>query len=760
MKTKINKLIQTLTAIALLGILAGCNPSTGSGAARTGQEIAGTAQGAVETFTLSGTLSLDSSALPKDFITQKLSNQRTATSSFYFNDTNLSYFVKATNGKETIDGTVSVSGNSVDYTIALDARGKWTITAFFFSGSTLLAAGQETITIDENTSNNTSASGAITLSFVKSFEIDSTKTGSISLAINNQSTNTASIIWHWLEDDLHDSSTLPADITKSVNGQNQSVNFTFASITSGAYQVEIIFKNSSEKILYSCRETINVFPEWTTDTWCGNSSYINDKNEFVFTDTIYADFPQDVNRLDIDDNTTLYYLWSNMESEVNSIDANAVIPQNQIGGQIFTSISANTTITAPIAEGSTFCFDGSTLYIPPYRYKNSYTGYVRDDSFNTNVVLMKEMGSSANYIYPSNTSCVYLDGYLYFIFGMSYGWSPEYYLACYDLENETVYITDPSNPFFDSYNYDCTSFAVSHNKDENGKVTGGVLYYSTESQRGKLEVSNPAVLSRKPFSFEVEEDSYGPYHVIKFTDPYDINAGEMEPSDYDLHTFAQELGFPIQDYRRELRINDMTIIDNTLYVLVSFSLFNDNLGTTYYTQNGNNELVPYCDTYICTGGIMKFDTSSASYAADDFVPSAWSKYNESPATENMILGFYALDPDYYYEKTGSLIFDPDNTQNLKHVFAVQPDDFIEDFYFFGPQKILAKKTNELIIVDDGGFIVAAGEGSTRDEDTSKPKNRVVTVNLKNESISRCVEVGTTFSSRYVPGTGSYCFTTD
>lgn len=45
-------------------------------------------------------------------------------------------------------------------------------------------------------------------------------------------------------------------------------------IAPGIYNITIFFKNGNGEVVYSCRETINVYAGYTTDSWFGSSSYL------------------------------------------------------------------------------------------------------------------------------------------------------------------------------------------------------------------------------------------------------------------------------------------------------------------------------------------------------------------------------------------------------------------------------------------------------------------------------------------------------
>ncbi len=742
----IKKLFIIVTIITMLLAMTGCSDMNITSNNQHTKNNNNSEQ--TETFILAGTLS---------------TGARTATSSFELPQDNCSYSIIAVNGEKTIEGTIIEDkvSNLVSYTLSLNSRGTWTLTAYLKYGEIILAQAEEEFTISESLQNGTSIDWSMTL--ISIAQIDSTKKGAINLTIKNQSTSTASITWHW-EEEAKNGGDVLQDITQPVTSANQSISFEFTAINSGVYPVKIIFKDSQDKEIYSCNETINVFANWTTDTWSGDpdSPYLNESNEFIFDDTVSDSYAKDTKRLDIDENTTLYYLWSNVPAEANTLDENPAEPlQSQYGGQIFTSLSSNTTITSPIADSSNFCFDGSTLYIPPYRYINSYAGYSKDESFDLYNIL--ETPENIQVEIPSDTSSVFLDGRLYFLFATGDWVAEDYYVGCYDTINKTFMSTDFTiYSASDPTEQTCPAFTVTHTKDpDTQEVTGGVIYYALENKDAQYE--DFVNIIRRPFEIKTETMDYQgqeiTYTSLSFIDTIENGSNQMNRANYNLQSFINSTDMLWYQLYRNLRVSDMTVIGNNLYVLVYYALFPEMTNGEYY-KTGDSDPEKLCDSFISTGGILKFDTSSNAYAADDFVPQAWPNYSGSPGTENRILGFYSEigcvnedgDPFSYADGQDS----SDST-----VFPVQPPLAQKDSYFYGPRKILATAENKIIIADDGGFIqIDSTEKGNRLLDKRKPINRVLTVNLSDYSFENIIEVGTTFSATYSSGYGANCFSPD
>ncbi|MBO4508180.1 MAG: hypothetical protein J5747_06030 [Spirochaetaceae bacterium] len=134
-------------------------------------------------------------------------------------------------------------------------------------------------------------------------------------------------------------------------------------------------------------------------------------------------------------------------------------------------------------------------------------------------------------------------------------------------------------------------------------------------------------------------------------------------------------------------IKDMQINGSTLYVII--------YKHAYYAK-------------ISNGGILKFPVD-----AQTFEPTVWSQSIPAPK----ILGWYKTSEE-----------------------TVQPPLNSDKVYFYGPQKFIAKKPDELVIADDGAYF---------DGENHKLyfKERAVTVNLLTESLS-AVDVNVTFTCTF------------
>lgn len=737
MKTTINKLFILIIATTLITLVTACDSST----LRQSQE-----ESNAEVFILNGTISLNADAMPKEFVNKNTTANRAATSSFKPTNDDYSYYVIAVQGQKTLNATISKSDDSVYYTLYLNSRGTWIIKAFLYYELELVAqAEDEEVIISEGIANGSSVSGSKCLTVTPL--IDSSKKGAINLAVKNQVAATSSITWHWVDVAKTGNSKLQ-DQTKTVSSSNQIAEFSYESVNSGSYNVEIIFKDSTGKLLYSCYEAINVFANWTTDTWCGKSPYLNDKNEFVFDDTVKAAFGQSKAGIENTADAPLFLLWSEYPGESTIPEQTSVT--NAVGCQIFNSVTEGMTITEPLNCGYNYCFDDTTLYAPPYRYKPSYAGYTRDNTFDMTAILQ-----IPDAYFPVDTNCFLLDDFVYFVFEIS----DSYYVGRYNTQDDSVAFT--YDPVSTSQNYHYTAIAATHSCDFMTLETdssAGVLYIAVEEYDFNLGQLVSRIY-RKPFEVQYNDQAQMNFMM---TEGLSYGEDDIEPASININDFDRTFTL-----RSSLSVTDMTIIGDKLYALVATEGLTtpDYQGDqVIYTKNAQGEYELSLYGFISNGGILKFDVSSAAKDEDDFVPLSWGD-NINPNTNNKILGLYTLSnqtkyyANYSYGDVNAPDYQQINTTPDIHddeladwVVPVQPPLTQANNYFYGPRKILVTKANQLIIVDDGGYFEATGfigEMSKSFKPIMQiPKNRIVTVDLQNPSLTNVVDVGTTFTSMY------------
>ncbi len=712
MKTKITKLFSIVTIITLLLVATGCSDM--NSASKTKNTGSG--------YTLTGS------------ITVKGDTARTATSSFSFIKAK-QYSVTATYDDFTVNGTISNSDEGVTYTLNLPVKGTWTITATLTVNNKVYGTGQTTVAIPLDPPDTSFTTNDIQIQLIT--DMDPTKQGAIKLPIYNNSSKNLTITWKWITTAKNGNTPLN-DLTLNV-AKDENGTFTVGTINCGSYEVQLLFKDSTGKLVYSCYETINVFADFTTDLWYGDSPYIDSSNKFAYTDEVAKTFAE---REEISEDSPLYVLWSSVQEEEDSI--NMVQPiQNQVGGQVFASIRDCMSTTSAIpAVGPNYCFAGTTLYAPPYRYTSSYAGYIKDSSFDLTALLYEKMNNNPYYIkFGNDYDCFYLDGYLYFSFDDD---DYDYYIGRYDTVNGTLAIVNTSFPV--------VSIAVTHKKNDSDK---DVLYYVTlqESYDPKSQTTTTnCTLHRKPFFINE--------NTISFYDSANLSSTDIQPASININ-YLWTINYAI------LKISDLQIVDNYLYVLAyteGIPVIKGNKYSTaiyqYYDVAGN----VVCDSFISNGGILKFDiTSTSEYS---FLPSSWTD-STTPGIADYFSGLHLLSNSttYYNDASGTdearvngefIGIDMENNQYTYEAFiAVQPplvSSTANSSYLYGPRKILGinPTNNQLIIVDDGGY-VQFNDG----EPKPMPVNRIVAVDLTDGSIDYTVDVGATFSSSFNTSAGYF-----
>ena len=523
MKTTINKLFILIIATTLITLVTACDSST------LHQTLDNSDS---ETFIITGTISLNNVAASKVAIDETTANARQASSSFKISNDKYSYSVIAVQGDKTVNATISNSEDNYTYTLSLDSRGKWTIKAYLYYEEELIAQAEEEITISETATNGSSIPGSIILTFTP--QINSSKQGAINLAIKNQVSDTASITLHWINGE-NTGLTVPTDQTKTITSSDQIVVFTYNSVTSDIYNVEIIFKNSTGKELYTCFETINVFANWTTDTWGGKSAYLNDKNEFVFSDTLKDSYAQKPHVFENSSEDPLFLLWSASPTE-SGIPEQA-LATNAVGSQVFDSVTEGMTITKPLECGYNYCFVDSTLYVPPYRYIQSYAGYTKDSSFDMTTLI-----PAPAVWFPENVNCLLLDDFVYFIFTLynENDYTDYYFVGRYNTKDDSVIISP--TPFNSSDSQRCTSLAVTHSYnpvDLETDPSSGVLYIVIEGYDMTLN-ETVLTLHRKPF--KVVHDANGDVDYM-VTEGLTYGEDDIEPASININDFDKTFKF-------------------------------------------------------------------------------------------------------------------------------------------------------------------------------------------------------------------------
>ena len=199
---------------------------------------------------------------------------------------------------------------------------------------------------------------------------------------------------------------------------------------------------------------------------------------------------------------------------------------------------------------------------------------------------------------------------------------------------------------------------------------------------------------------------------------------------------ASELGITLPGYNISLELTDLQILNDFLYVALSMhSTYLEMYQNGFVKINGEYVLKPII---ISNGGIAKIDLAN---------PEEGGIYPFDKWGNNQILLGW---------RTGRIYSDNQGSNPRTVTLPPYPyndddgADYNENDYFYGVRKFVARKPEELVVADDGGYM-----DIEYDEDgnlvlgsvTAENINRVVTVNLASETLS-AVDVDVTFDMTF------------
>ena len=720
-----------------------------------------------KTYTVTGTIELTDG------------NARSATTSFTRLD-NLEYYLKAYKGTKedhSTDYVVAQPGNgNLNFVFTLPEPGEWYIiaTARFNAGEgryvDVLSNSKEIEVKDQEAVFDF---GTITLSVTG---YNSETTGSINLRLYDHTNKvsrvsvsaTALINEDYAKESTRElvKSNLAFSGTYKPGETERTLNFTAEDIIPSCYDITFSFYGSNNKLLYSCTEAVTVFGGFVTDTWLqgtgGQSAHLvydsySNSSKFIITDELLEAFDQsgDVN--------TPIVLWNNLDSEyeVDSYYEGDVI---NIPGFITNSTEKtyerNTKAFGKVTDGTeindmgvigsnespVFCFDNfepTSIYKLEYRtiykYTNtqSYTGlYKIDDTFTPinldELISEKFMADGINgYFLKIYPALDYYNRYIFFFFAFNYNGDETVYLGAVDLdETELLYLQAPDDYKIETFDAsgDTQDFSPTINAISVDEVEGNLIVcYSNDSPfyNGLIKI--------KSITF-TESGATGTSNGLSFDDAIDDSL-TYDDDIFNLH-FAR--------YSDRAIVSDLQILNDVLYVaLYSYHLVGEQTEIWISTEVPYE---PYCDSYfkvgndyvrkpiyLSNGGIAKVDLTD--YGSEGYSFGTWAKQGTK------IIGWH----------TGT-IYEDEEGQGAR-IVTTPPTPEEENNYFYGARKFIAKKPDELVIADDGGYVDMDldNEGNPSQVNACENKNRVVFVDLYDEAISSVVDVNVSFDTTFAEG---------
>ncbi len=528
----------------------------------------------------------------------------------------------------------------------------------------------------------------------------------------------------------------------------RTLTLEYEDISSDCYEIVFNFRDSNNKIIYSCKEAVTVLGGFVTDKWLQGSSgtgahlvydSYNNSTKFIITDELLNSYNQ-AGDLDYP-----VVLWNRREEEYThtEIDDSGYMYTTldksfTLGIQALGKITDETNITCNydcipynVEENPVFCFDNNakvsiyTLdnsYI--YRYKQSYSGYKFDEDFEIDLEeLLSDAGVTSEQIQfqKSYTGIAFCDPYLFFFFKLS---DSNVYIGAVDPEVTSDFmcgvLQNDSNNLFS-----VTSMAVD-SIEMNGGDNKTILCYSGDST-----YSDNQSLYIKALEFNGSSIS-------------------LDSSINGALTSDMGTGLDFAKITDRAIISDLYIWDNVLYVALC----------SYYMNSGSDTVYPYSNSYfedageyyrrpifVSNGGIAKVNLSNPD-SEGDYEFADWSKLVEQGKYLTKVLGWKETT---YYESDGAAnptyTLETDGNE-VRHV-TIAPPLNESDQYFYGARKFIARKPDELVIADDGGYVdIDLDDSGNPKEGTlrsSENMNRVVTVDLKEEAITSVEDVNACFS---------------
>ncbi len=702
-------------------------------------------------------------------------NDRSATTSFTRLDS-LNYSVVAYKGTSTsyeensaVTASLGGSASNITYSFKLPEAGNWYIVAsaklsiedeFFVD---ILTGSKEVDVPDQMAAYNVDA---ITLNLTGFTENAS---GSIDLVIYDHTNEVSKVDISAKALISKDSVLSQRKISKSgltFTGTyepgltERTLTLEYEDISSDCYEIEFNFKDSNNKTIYSCKEAVTVLGGFVTDKWLQGSSgtgahlvydSYNNSTKFIITDELLNSYNQ-AGDLDYP-----VVLWNKREEEYThtEIDDSGYMYTTldksfTLGIQAFGKITDETNITCNydyipynVEENPVFCFDNNakvsiyTLdnsYIS--RYKQSYSGYKFDEDFEIDLEeLLSDAGVTSEQIQfqKSYTGIAFCDPYLFFFFKLS---DSNVYIGAVDPEVTSDFmcgvLQNDSNNLFS-----VTSMAVD-SIEMNGGDNKTILCYSGDST-----YSDNQSLYIKALEFNGSSIS-------------------LDSSINGALTSDMETGLDFAKITDRAIISDLYIWDNVLYVALC----------SYYMNSGSDTVYPYSNSYfedageyyrrpifVSNGGIAKVNLSNPNNEGD-YEFADWSKLVEQGKYLTKVLGWKETTYYEFDEAANTYNLETDGIE-ARHV-TIAPSLNESDQYFYGARKFIARKPDELVIADDGGYVdIDLDDSGNPKEGTlrsSENMNRVVTVDLKEEAITSVEDVNACFSlsfDTFNPGNSTF-----
>ncbi len=708
-------------------LFAGCSNST--------QNKKGAETAAQKTYILQGSVALSNSGRSATTSFAKLDNMTYRVTAY--NDESETY----TKSNPAVAKLVEEEGN-LKYSFEVKDAGTWVITA----SAIITKENNTTLVVMSNSKSWIVAENAVTVGVEKIVlnvqgYIEDVK-GSIDLTIydNTNKVEKVSIKAKALITSLQSGEdalkkTFEFSGTYTGRGGFRTANIKLDDVIPNCYEITFNFVDNKDKILYSCKEAVTVFGGYKTDKWVNSTDSNNshlvydsdlEETKFVISNQLLQGYNQagDLNYPIIlwnarSDENVPYVC----EQEVNNERSVSFLRTQKTRGdpypegiKAFGKLEGGSTISSSMGNFTkAFCFDNhedppviyvlNDSYEEIYIYKQSYASFKEEDSIDLNSIINERLdeGTELDSIYPA---IAYSNPYVFFFFKTV---QDAYYLGAID-----VSAADPSDP--DNFIFCDTNRYLDNIISMDVDVVNGttIICYAAESVN---EHENEIYI--RGLKFEGD--------TISFDES--INSTVVVE--------ASNLGITLPGDYISLDLTDLQILNDILYIALSMHGGPSDMYTGGYVKI-NNEYIKK-PIVISNGGIAKIDLAN---------PEEGGIYPFDKWGNNQILLGW---------RTG-LIYSNNQGSNPRTVtlppYPYNDDDVERDDtkFFYGARKFIARKPDELVVADDGGYLDI--EYKKDDEDNlvlgtvnSVNKNRVVTVNLASETLS-AIDVDVTFDKAF------------
>lgn len=614
---------------------------------------------------------------------------RAAYPSFEINE-DINWTITAVCEDESVPSVIVENGSEEKFEAILTAEGKWFFSAVGKIGDNVILQSHLPVEIEvaEQEEGVEIEPVQISLNVYPVFSNDFT--GSISLSFYDDTMEYEDQITE-IRYSFADEAIEGGSIT--FNNQKTAV-LSLNNIPAGAYTVTFdVYREQNDK-LYSLTEVINVFSGFVTDVWQTTGD-----NTFILTDELFFDFDEQEFPSDLEYPIVLWNLWTESEYEWSA----------STGYGVFSEISEKAKLEDGIRFGKdikSFCFDAKNNKIYTSESKDgqillfSYPTYA---GYEHGKYIPVDVSASPACIYDGNIWFVSKTGNSYKLSKLKNGVCVEY--SAYDSENTEMKF---SSDVYSSlkicadagYLYVLAAAPEKSEYESNGSTATYVSEYTFTLMKFAISENESSLK-------QVSEC------VVKATEDFGLTIRE--------HSSIVSSGFMVSDFVLYEENEDSTV----LYALL---LDRDNdespvrggIAKFVSSVSGNQHNLEFKPIDENPGAPKLFGWFYSSLAdvkdlAEQIEVSTYNSYSNTNPFE--LSSLQLLDPGNFASENATVV------NEINELIDAIKEDANSPRTLYGPQKIIARKPDELIIADEGAY------------GYSENTNRVYYLNLRTLSVT-------------------------